>query len=223
VRRARGGRGSSSAAVILIVVGLVLVVVTLGGIAAVVLSSDTEAPSVQRIDGPRAGKTGEAHQGPGGTTPGAKTPLRLGKVKVEVRRADYAVPRGRDEKNLTVDLGEKVLGVYVDVHNNGSTPVEYKSWYLPPYQAGDALVSGQTALVDDQGRVYPAAVFEKVSRLDGHTASESLAPEEGVSDALYFKVPNIDVQYYELVLPAAAVGQQGTFKFRIERDTIQGM
>lgn len=147
----------------------------------------------------------------------APTPAKLGDVIVIVRTAKI------DRVPLKVIQGEgqseePMLMVNLEITNtNPNRKIDYKSW------AGQSISFQRdfATLKDNNGNNYKRISFGLSERPIGRSDSDSIYPEKALGDVLVFEMPLKTAETLDLELPAANVGEKGSFRIRIPAAMIE--
>ncbi len=147
----------------------------------------------------------------------ASKTLEIDDVRVRIDRAEWDVVRGRDRNGKIITSSEKYLSIIVNVCNRSRSDCLYESWHGGPYPA---------VLTDEDGRQLAPFQVPRFQSIEWHTPEETIERNLEVDDRLAFVVPpdlNHDsAEALLLELPAAAVGREGAFRFRLPTDMIEG-
>ncbi|MFW6170361.1 MAG: hypothetical protein ACODAD_07720, partial [Planctomycetota bacterium] len=118
-----------------------------------------------------------------------------------------------------------LLGITIEVRNQGTRPQGFKNWYGHAFETdqGSSVVA---ELTDNQNRAYSLLKFDDVRRIEGQSSTDSIAPKETVRDTVVFMIPEAvncaRIKYFRLTLPGAAVGISESFRFQIPSSMVEG-
>ncbi|HND52296.1 MAG TPA: hypothetical protein PLV92_07860 [Pirellulaceae bacterium] len=155
----------------------------------------------------------------------SKYSLRLNAVKVRIERANYGEVFTRDDsRRPVVSDAENFLTIYVEVANQRSEKIDYRSWYSHIFPVKG--VPRPAELADNTGRSFVVKKFTNVTGVRGHVHEISTSKSELIHDVLVFEIPpDVDrgeIEWFHLELPAAAYGDRGSYCFEIPVKMIEG-
>jgi hypothetical protein len=138
------------------------------------------------------------------------SPAQCGDVAVKIVSAEIDRPRlvGRSSGRVARPK-QACLCVRLELHNTGKTEREYVSWNT----RGDGV-----RLVDNRDKPCLMKSFRMHGvEIDGQLEGGKgpLRPGEVTKDVLAFEAPDDRADYLRLELPASALGEKGSLKFRI--------
>lgn len=145
----------------------------------------------------------------------SKSAIRREDVGVRISSAKIVGPREIQEVlGLSGRPRRTYLLVVVDVENlSGDRQLEYTRW------GSGSSISRRVRLSDNLDKTYRMTRFVEAGAR-GPSTSAPIGPSERIEDLLVFQRPAEGVEFLRLELPAAALGMQGTLRFKIPREMI---
>jgi len=158
-------------------------------------------------------------------TNAAKFGQRLQTLTVKIERAKFGALRVKNLSNEVVSTrDDNLLGIVISVRNHGPRTYPFKNWYGHAFVADNG---GQVAaeLIDDHDRAYSLLKFDDVRGIEGQSEADEIGPRETVHDTVVFRIPDgadrDAIDGFRLVLPAAAMGLSGSFRFQLPTSMIE--
>ncbi|MHC2070945.1 MJ0042-type zinc finger domain-containing protein [Bremerella sp. T1] len=157
----------------------------------------------------------------------AKNSATMQGFKVKVNHVDWGEVRGRDEAGeLVTSNGRPYMNVYLELANRSDKTFQFKSWYGNEFTTQNGAIRTAQLSDDDKNMYYPLK-FDDLADLKWWTPSKTFDPLEEGTDCIVFDVPeDFDpnkVENLYLDLPGEAVGQSGSYRFKIPKSMIQGL
>ncbi len=136
------------------------------------------------------------------------------RVKVQSVTVDFVATEGFGDDG---ESQEKLLQIALSIENIGdSKKIEYKGWSGSQFSAAHAA-----SLEDDLGNRYQRIGFGITSKIKGQVSSESIYPEQSITDLLVFEVPIEKSNFLKLELPAKAFDGKGFLRLKITTDWLR--
>ncbi|UUO04811.1 zinc-ribbon domain-containing protein [Blastopirellula sp. J2-11] len=146
-------------------------------------------------------------------------------LRVKVHHIDWGEVRGQDEKGELVTSGRPFMVVYLELANRSNKPIDFKTWYGTEFKSPAGFRTAQ--LSDEQRNIYYPLRFDDIAKLKWNTPEKTFEPKEEGTDSVVFDVgENFDpktVQNLYLDLPGQAIGDGGSFRFKVPRSMIEGL
>ncbi|TWT29663.1 zinc ribbon domain-containing protein [Blastopirellula retiformator] len=146
-------------------------------------------------------------------------------LKVKVHHVDWGEVRGHDEQGELQTSGRPFMVVYLEIGNRSGKPIHFKTWYGTEFKSPAGFRTAQ--LSDEQRNIYYPTRFDDIARLKWNTPEKTFEPKEDGTDSIVFDVGEDfnpkTVQNLYLDLPGQAIGEGGSFRFKIPRSMIQGL
>ncbi|EAQ78838.1 hypothetical protein [Blastopirellula marina] len=155
----------------------------------------------------------------------SKRNLRIDGLRVKVHHVEWGEVRGQDEKGELVTSGRPFMVVYLELANRSGSPIDFKTWYGTEFKSPAGFRTAQ--LSDEQRNTYYPLRFDDIAKLKWNTPEKTFAPKDEGTDSVVFDVGEDfnpqTVQNLYLDLPGQAVGDGGSFRFKIPRSMIEGL
>ncbi|MFI4875183.1 MAG: hypothetical protein ACIALR_07590 [Blastopirellula sp. JB062] len=146
-------------------------------------------------------------------------------LRVKVHHVEWGEVRGRDEQGELVTSGRPFMIVFLELANRSPNPIDFKTWYGTEFKSPAGFRTAQ--LSDQQRNIYYPLRFDDIVALKWNTPQKTFAPKEEGTDSIVFDVgEDFDPRSVEnlyLDLPGQAIGDGGSFRFRIPRSMIEGI
>ncbi len=146
--------------------------------------------------------------------------IKRGDVRVDIVSVGIGPVELRQNSAVT-SSPERYLTIRMRVSNEGvlfqQTP--YESWA----DRADSPSKNPPVLTDNKGHTYTQKTFEAGRKVVGRADGDILNPGHQVREVLVYPVPARDVEYLRLMLPGAAFGLTGAFRFEIPKSMIRGL
>lgn len=146
--------------------------------------------------------------------------VKRGDARVEVVSA-WIGPVELKRKSSTVASAERYLGIRLRVSYEGI--VFQQTPYEPWAYLADSPSKHAPTLTDNRSRSYAQKTFDPGWKVVGRADVDALNPGHQVKEVLVYPVPERDVEYLRLTLPASAFSLAGAFRFQIPRSMIRGL
>lgn len=227
--RPRLAKRSSGGGLMMIGLAVVALLVIGGGGALLVMYKGTGIFMQESTRGTgEAGRRGETDDGAGGTVTwtDASKSAALNHIKVRIDRVEFGEVRAKDARNkVQTSDNANFLQIFLELENQGDKPVDYQSWYGNEFSSDEGQVVA--LLADQDGHEFPMMTFGDVARVRGHVTQEQLNKRDKVQDVVIYDLPDgVDrrsIKSLHLTLPAAAYGDRGLYRFKIQAAMIDDM
>lgn len=150
--------------------------------------------------------------------PSVRQPVRIGDVTVQVESASV----GLVDVDSLGRLGKSensFLQIRLTIKNESPTrKIQYSGWGTVPEFARNRNAA---SMRDNFGNAHMMPRWGFGLKVAEQIQSKSLFPEATTQDLLVFDEPVKRAEYLNLELPAAAVGESGVFRFRIDKSVWQ--
>jgi hypothetical protein len=138
----------------------------------------------------------------------------VGPVDVRDVSVRVGTPRIVLDSERVATSSQESLIVTLELTNTGNAQsIVYAGW-------GGASAAQGGVLFDGHGTTYKAFYFAQ-GKVEGQQNDVPLRADEPQRDLLVFERPDESVEFLRLLLPASALGHEGTIRFEIPRDMIR--
>ncbi|PQO46673.1 MJ0042-type zinc finger domain-containing protein [Blastopirellula marina] len=155
----------------------------------------------------------------------SKSSKILDGLKVKVHHVEWGEVRGQDERGELVLSGQPFMVVFLELANRSPNTIEFKTWYGTEFKSPAGFRTAQ--LSDEQRNTYYPLRFDDIAKLKWNTPQKTFQPKDEGTDSIVFDVGQDfnpkTVQNLYLDLPGQAIGEGGSFRFKIPRSMIQGL
>jgi hypothetical protein len=211
---AAADEGAGRLTLVLVLVATVFVVLGSALLVVLLFASDVVRTRWEPVDYEHdvAEQRAEAHW-----TDAVNKTIKIDNVRVRIDRAEWGHVRGRDSHGHIILSDDPYLSIIVNVRNRSRRTVPYQSWHSGPYPA---------VLMDETNREYGRFSVSRFKAIEWHVPDEQLEPAQEIDDRLTFAipedVPHDSIAAFRLELPAEALSLEGTFRFRIPVEMVEG-